>query len=134
MVFQGGKLSLRAGVGQEQTVSQDESHDHWIEHRASRPHGACQHKSCGEGEPEAPGSMERAPHWESTDLTFSPNSALTSELPGEASLLWASVSPSVKEGCVYLFLKSPVYDLELSLLISEKKKGGNEREMNSFST
>lgn len=25
LVFQGGKLSLRAGVGQEQTVSQDES-------------------------------------------------------------------------------------------------------------
>lgn len=95
LVFQGGKLSLRAGGGPEQTVSRDESHDHWFEQYASRPQGAC--KTCGEGEPEATGSMERAPHWESIDLTFSPSSALTSELPWEAFLLWASVSTSVKE-------------------------------------
>ena len=56
LLLQGGKLGLRAGVGQGQTVSHDESQD-GPGHLASRP-------------PDLPGEgnqrplVERAPHWE----------------------------------------------------------------------
>lgn len=77
-VFQEGKLSLRSRVGRDQTVSQGESHDHWLGHPASQPYQTCHHKSCRGREPKGPGLMERAPHWESTDLNSSPASTLTS--------------------------------------------------------
>ena len=56
------------------------------------------HKSRGEREADAPGPVGRTPHWESADPNSSPGSRLTTWVPVEPLLLWASVSPSEKEG------------------------------------